>query len=568
MHMATRKLSPQGPFLRWSAPWSSGAHQGKFEFRGQLSGRVLQVRCNLVQWSGPQPAFLTGEDYFHSRITLRFVNLRDGREIRERIDTHPIQFALGVRHGRYLMTSEDLWYPPRDGFSAQVELPPGDYQLSIDLGLFDASHLRPLLLEMLTDFRGADPFAEVRIMEYHHQTLLWHAARETKDVSVPLRGRLLRVPRGKSSVAVGAPSPRRRHSPIKLPARRALSLGRSKLLPHLFLGPHLSRGHPCLDAALWVLSGKREAFKRVELRHESFQAKVRKTPWGCWASGDQGDSLRLASETLIDCGSASLLKRWKYLRPHYRIWSTWPYRPAEQRVYWPYEVPRRLARRPWFENRPCGDVELSTTHRLAAAAVASWVCGERWEDEPLKRRGREAIKGWVLPRQELDGFWPYTADRWPGQEGFHCEVVSHLAHLLDFAEWRRSRKLVAAFRRALEFQAERLSLGDGSYLGIPWHSEEVLPGDRDHLGYRAAFTLYAVEAMAAAVRWLGLDLTADISRSVQWLYENFGSAVETGGRPVKRIFAAPLRSLLLMPIQGFEFRGSMAGTASVTYRGE
>ena len=133
-------------------------------------------------------------------------------------------------------------------------------------------------------------------------------------------------------------------------------------------------------------------------------------------------------------------------------------------MYWPYEVPRRLARRPWFENRPCGDVELSTTHRLAAAAVASWVCGERWEDEPLKRRGREAIKGWVLPRQELDGFWPYTADRWPGQEGFHCEVVSHLAHLLDFAEWRRSRKLVAAFRRALEFQAEGLSLGDGSYL--------------------------------------------------------------------------------------------------------
>jgi len=418
---------------------------------------------------------------------------------------------------------------------------------------------------MLTDFRGADPFAEVRIMEYHHQIFLWHAERETKDISVPLKGRLLSVLRGRSSVAVGASPSARPHSPIRFPTRKPLSLVRSKLLPHRFLGPFLSEGHPCVDAALWMLSGKRAAFRRLELRHESFQAKVRKTPWGCWALGDQGDSLKLASDTLIDYGSACLLGRWKYLRPHYRVWSTWPYRPAERRVHWPYEKPRPLARRPWFENRPCGDVELSTTHRLTAAAVASWICGERWGDESLKRRAREGILGWVLPRQELDGFWPYTADRWPGQEGFHCDVVSHFALLLESEEWRRSRKLIAAFRRALEFQNERLSLGDGSYLGIPWHSEEVLTGHRDHLGYRTAFTLYAVEAMAAAVRWLGLHLTADISRSVQWLYENFGDAVETGGRPMKRIFASPLRSLLLMPVRGFEFGGRGPKTMSVTY---
>jgi hypothetical protein len=476
------------------------------------------------------------------------------------IATHPIQLALGVRHGRYVMVEEDAWHPPKRGFSAALALSPGTYDVELAFTLFDASHLRALLLEMIHGFRAADPFGEVRIMEYQHQTLKWHAARESREVVCALKGPLI-VPSHSRTKAESA-RVRRKESSAKQPAR-PVRAPRMKLSPHRILSPWLKEDHPCLDGALWLLTGRRRHFNNLESRHEAIRSSLWKSAHGSWCSGNQGDSLKLASRTLIDYWSARLLRRWKYVKPHHRIWSTWPYRPATSQILWPREKPQRLATRPWSENRSWGDIELSTTHRLTAAAVASWLCGHQSDDLALKRKARQTILGWVLPRQEDSGFWHYTPDRWPGQEGFHCEVVSHLGMLLEFDEWRRCRPLVTAFSKALEFQESNLAQSDGSYLGFPWHSDETLPDDPYHLGYRVAFTLYATEAMAAASRFLGQDWSLQISDSVGWLYENFGTAVESGGPPLKRILSPALRSLLLMPLQGFAFRPASGGAVRV-----
>ncbi|MDP6117160.1 MAG: hypothetical protein QGG53_35300 [Planctomycetota bacterium] len=263
---------------KWLADWSSGEHQGSFRFDCRSGEDGLLLEGNLLEWSGPQPAFITGDEYFQSRLDIRFVNQESGVTHEKGLATHPIQLALGVRYGGYLMVDEDIWVPPQRGFSAGLTLSPGTYDVELAFTLFDASHLRPLLTEMLHGFRGADPFGEVRIMEY---------------------------------------------------------------------------------------------------------------------------------------------------------------------------------------------------------------------------------------------------------------------------------------------QESNLEQGDGSYLGFPWHSEETLPDDPYHLGYRVAFTLYAIEAMAAASRFLGQDWSRQISDSVGWLYENFGTAVESGGPPLKRILSPALRSLLLMPLQGFVFRPASGGAVRV-----
>ncbi|MBI2191905.1 MAG: hypothetical protein HYU36_07970 [Planctomycetes bacterium] len=537
----------------WTARWTSGAHAGAFRLTGQFEGRALRLDGNLLEWTGPQPAFITGDAYFHSRLLLRFFDAAAGTHHPFEIDTHPVQLALGVRHERYLMVDEDTWYPPRNGFSTRIQLPPGAYQIGLEFKLFDASRLRPLLVEMLHDFRHADPFAEVRIMEYHHQVFQWHAARESRQIAAALEGVPLIVP-GTFARAAVPEMARGEKKPQARPPPRSVKAGQNRLYPHRALSPWLKGDATGLDAALWLLEGRRSSWKRLEAQHETFNSRVWKSPWGRWCFGNQGDSLDLASRTLEDFWSAKLLGRWRYLRPHYRIWSTWPYTAAEKRVLWPRETPQLLAPRPWYENRAGGPIELSTTHRLAAAAVASWVCGRRFNDAALERKASGTILGWLLPRQEPDGFWHYTPDRWPGQEGFHCEVVSHLAALLEFDEWRRCRPLLEAFSKAIDFQESRLARGDGSYLGIPWHAEESLPGRPDHPGYQVAFTLYAIEAMAAAWRLLGREASDPLSRSLGWLYRNFRAATLAGGPPLKRIWSPALRSLLLMPLRGFIFQ--------------
>lgn len=542
--------------LQWHVRWEHGDHRGVFSFAGRASGTTLGLCGNLTDWAGSQPAFLCGGgDYTDTVFIARAEEVDTGEGYELAIEQLPFQFALGVRHRRYLMRMEDKWYPPRRWLSAELSLRPGTYRLSLRFTLFDASHLWGLLEEIMRDFRHPDPFAEVRIMEYHHQILKWHGARERAEITTTFDGPLLEVPACPGSPTgsrATPPTSRERSREFPAPVCRPI---RSRLAPHCVLKDVLCADEPSIQAVLHVLTGRRRPLDAAMGRHAATRRKLWKTPWRVWAFGDQGDSLALGYETLTDYWSARLLGRRELLEPHYRVWRSWPYRETTTEIHWPRERPTVLRPRPWLENRPCGDVDLSTTHKLAAACVASWVCGHVFGNGALQRRARIALREWVLPRQELDGFWPYTADRWPGQEGFHCNVLSCLSVLLDFDEWRRDEAFVHSFTRGFEFVRTRLARGDGSYYGAPWRSPRVNEDHPDHLAYVTAFTLHAVEAMAAGVRSLELSDLDELGAAVRWLYRNLPDVVSREDPVRSRLFAAPLRSLLLMPLRGFQFRG-------------
>jgi len=551
-------------------------HHLEFELRGTVrrSGEAI-VHYRLKEFSGPQPCYVCSpEGILGARLVLTLENIRDPAQRSEVILGEGMNWYLGIKHHGFLVSTEDEWFRRRFR-SCHFSHEPGEYRLGLRFWFYEAGSVRGVLDGMRFGIQRFCPDSEGGANGY----ILYQmrdAERRTQMVDVLLRGPTLRVPRrldpksltewrpdwkatllegrGRPSQPPGSvwhpdelyerpvdvPSIRRRRPP-----RRRPTFQDSALLPHHVLARYLRPGDPDIDAVLYALTGDPTCFQCVELRHERRGREI--------AEPDYEDCLLVGREALSAHYAATLLGRRKYLRPHYELWRRWEFRPPCREKRWPLVRPLFRDLRLWFENLHTGDVDISTTNFHTAGATACWLCGHTFGDEDLMDIGRRDLMANVIARQERDGFWTYATDRWAGEEGYHLHAMSEMLPLLNFREFREDGAFVRAIEKGIDYNLEHFSLGDGSYLGTPWHAPYPEKGNPNRRGYELAFTLYMIDDLVTGIRWLDRDFTDELTRSVRWLYRQFNRILRKPSKAIRHIHGFVLRPLLLLPLMGFRF---------------
>ncbi|MBI2191904.1 MAG: hypothetical protein HYU36_07965 [Planctomycetes bacterium] len=576
---------------RWRAAWDSeDRHHLEFELRGaaRKSGEV--VMCfRLKDFRGPQPCYVCSpEGILGARLALTLEE-RISHRCLEVLLGEGMNWHLGIKHHGFLMSEDDVWIRRR--FRARhFAVPPGAYRLGLRFWFYEAGSRRDLLDAMRFGVQRYCPDSEGGASGYILYQI-WDSQARKQEVRVPLEGPDLQVARklrsnrlkewrpdwkaallaGKRLVSppagllwhaaeldelpVDLEAIRRRQPPVRPPLRVS-----SSWLPHQVLAGSLKPGDPDLDAILYRLTGKRIFFHSFEL-HQRLRAREITQP-------DFEECLLVGREALSVHYACKLLGRRQYLRPHYELWRQWEYRPPRFVERWPMARPELHDLRLWFENRRTGDVDISTTNFHTAGAAACWLCGHAFGDEKLMDIGRRDLMENVIRRQEADGFWPYATDRWAGEEGYHLHAMSELLPLLDFEALRKLPEFMRAIERGLDYNLAHFTLGDGSYLGTPWHAPYPERGNPARRGYQLAFTLYMIDGLAAAIRWLGRDLEEELGRSIRWVYRRFSKIMSRPSQGTRHIPGFVLRPLLLLPLVGFRFEGRSLSGLRVRYAPE
>jgi len=584
-----RKAPGLANLERWTAIWDSPTgHRLEFELRGTARGSgEVAVHYRLKEFSGPQPCYVCSpEGILGACLILTLEDAQDPTRRSEVLLGEGMNWYLGIKHHGFLMSVEDEWFRRRFG-SCHFCHEPGEFRLGLRFWFYEAGSVREVLDGMRFGIQRFCPDSEGGANGYILYQM-WDAERRRQMVEVPLGGPALRVPRRpdpkrliewrpdwKATLLEGRDHPSRPagsvwHAgelydrPVDLhsirkrrPPKRRLSFQDSALLPHRVLARYLKPGDPDIDAVLYALTGNQLYSQCVELQHEQRGREI--------AEPDHEDCLLVGREALSAHYAATLLGRRKYLRPHYELWRRWEYRPPRHETRWPFARAQFQDLRLWFENLHTGDIDISTTNFHTAGATACWLCGHAFGDEELMDIGRRDLMANVIARQERDGFWAYATDRWAGEEGYHLHAMSEMLPLLNFSEFRQNKTFVRAIEKGLDYNLEHFSLGDGSYLGTPWHAPFPEKGNPNRRGYELVFTLYMIDDLAAGIRWLGRDLTDELTRSVQWIYRHFGRTLRKPSKAVRHIHGFVLRPLLLLPLMGFRFQGKNRADARIEY---
>ena len=576
---------------RWSASWESDiGHHLEFDLRGEAreSGEVV-IHFRLKEFSGPQPCYVCNpEGNLGARLVLTLEHVNSG-STSEVVLGEGMTWYLGIKHHGFLMSAEDVWIRRRY-HSCHFALPRGEYRLGLRFWFYEAGSRRDLLDAMRFGVQRYCPGSEGGANGYILYQM-WDSETRRQVVETPLKGPVLRVarrlrknrlkewkPDWKATLLAG----RKRASqpagilwsaselyegPVdlekirqqKLPARPK-TVSSSSLHPHHVLADVLPPGDPDIDAVLYVLTGKPIYYHSLELQHlQRSRALTQPDYEGCLLVGREALSAHYAS---------TLLRRQNYLRPHYHLWNNWEFRPPRHEEQWPLARPQFHDLRLWFENQRTGDVDISTTNFHTAGATACWVCGYAFDDSNLMDIGKRDLMENVISRQEPNGFWTYATDRWAGEEGYHLHAMSEMLPLLDFAEFRETPEFVQAIERGLDYNLSHFALGDGRYLGTPWHAPYPEQGNPSRPGYQLAFTLYMIDDLIAAIRFLNRDLEEELAKSIRWVYRNFRRILLKPSKGTRHIHGFVFRPLLLLPYMGFHFKGSSPAELRVHHRPE
>ena len=575
--------------LRWTGRWrSETGHSLRFEIVGTVrpSGEVI-CHFRLKDFAGSQPCYVCSpEGMLKARPYLVLRPTRGGRPTRVLLG-EGMPWHLGIKHHGFLMNAEDVWFRRRF-HSRHFATDPGDYRLSLKFWFYEAGSIRELLDDTRFGIQRYCPGSEGGASGYilYQQ---WDHARRAQAVEVELDGPTLRIPKRLGPrrlrrkvidwhAKLDKRGPPRRTDTIcwhpdelyepmidldklssRAPPRKLLSkVQDSPLLAHRALAKYFRPGDPDTDAILYAFTDDESYFRHLELHYELRRQS--------FSDPDYEDCLLVGREAISAHYAAALLRDRKYLRPHHRLWSSWEYRPPRWEQHWPDGEPAFQDVRLWFENRHTSDVDISTTNFHTAGAVACWLCGHWFRDSALKELGRRDLMANAIARQEPDGFWTYATDRWAGEEGYHLHAMSEMLPLLDFAGWRSDEEFVGAIQRGLDYNLAHFALGDGSYLGTPWHAPYPEKGNPSRPGYQLAFTLYMIDDLAAAIRWFGRDLCGDLTKSVRWIYRNFPRIVKAPSRGTRHVHGFVIRPLLLLPLMGFHITGDRPESVSVSYQ--